>query len=179
MNLLARLLVLLAAARFRSPVGIFGPCVTPFRCLPTDLDVLRHMNNAKYFSLMDLARVDLMIRSGLSRTIAKQRWYPVVASETIRFFRSLTLFQTFNVETTVLGWDDHAFLIAQRFVTPSAVAADAVVRARFLKRAGGTVTTAEFLSAAGVHAASPVLPDWVAEWNTAQKMPAPLGHPRP
>jgi len=36
-----------------------------FRVLPTDLDVLGHMNNGVYLSIMDLGRMDLLQRSGV------------------------------------------------------------------------------------------------------------------
>lgn len=49
----------------------FGPRIQPtevartgFRVWPTDLDVLMHMNNGVYLSIMDLGRIDLMARSG-------------------------------------------------------------------------------------------------------------------
>ncbi|SIT35549.1 Thioesterase superfamily protein (fragment) [Paraburkholderia piptadeniae] len=43
-----------------------------------------------------------------------------------------------------------------------------VVRARFLKRSGGTVPTNDLLQLAGVTQASPVLPEWVVQWNAAE-----------
>ena len=115
MNLFFRLLWTLLAARFRSPVSLMGPCTTPFRCLPTDLDVLRHMNNGVYLSLMDLARVDLINRAGLAKKITAQNWYPVVVAETIRFRKSLELFDVFTIETKIVGWDEKAFLLEQKF----------------------------------------------------------------
>jgi len=44
----------------------------------------------------------------------------------------------------------------------------AVVRARFLKRSGGTVTTAELLQLAEITQQSPELPGWVAGWSAAE-----------
>jgi acyl-CoA thioesterase FadM len=113
MNLIFRLLWLWCFGRFRSPVGVFGPCYSPFRCLPSDLDVRRHMNNCKYFSTMDLASGDLMNRAGLARKIAAHGLYPVVAGQTIRFRKSILLWQAFDIESCVLGWDDKAFLVGQ------------------------------------------------------------------
>jgi hypothetical protein len=66
-NLLLRTVWLVLTARFRSRCHVLGPVRTPFRVLPTDLDVLRHMNNGVYKSLLDLARTDLMGHAGLSR----------------------------------------------------------------------------------------------------------------
>src|SRR5687768_11216133 len=146
MNLFFRLIWLAIAGRFRSRVGVLGPCRTPFRVLPTDLDVLRHVNNGVYLSLMDLARVDLMTRAGLAKRIAAKGWYPVVVAETIQFRRSLTLFEKFWIETRVLGWDEKAFVLEQRFVRGSEPIAAALVRARFLARGGGPVMPEEVLT---------------------------------
>jgi len=87
-----RLLILLMVSPFRKSVLPTGPCVTPFHVWPNDLDVFMHMNNGAYLTIMDLARTDMMMRSGLVKKAAKRRWYPVVAAETIRFKRSLKLF---------------------------------------------------------------------------------------
>lgn len=60
-----------------------------FRVWPTDLDVLRHMNNGKYLSLMDVARFDLMQRTGTWRVFQEEGWYPVVVNQTISYRKSL------------------------------------------------------------------------------------------
>ena len=168
MNLFFRLVWLAIAGRLRSRVGVLGPCRTPFRVLPTDLDVLRHVNNGVYFSLMDLARVDLLTRAGLARRIASRGWYPVVVAETIQFRRSLTLFDKFWIETRVLGWDEKAFVLEQRFIRGAESLAAALVRARFLSRDGGTVTPAEVLTVGDDVPDPGELPDYAAQWNAAQ-----------
>jgi len=133
-----RLLWTLLISPFRSSVPPLGPCITPFRCLPTDLDLLFHMNNAKYFSLMDLARVDLMKRSGLLKVFSRNQWYPVVIAETAQFKKSIALFQSFDIETKILGWDEKAVLLEQTFVSGKTIHCQAVVRALFLRKARET-----------------------------------------
>lgn len=168
MNLMLRLLWQWLAGRFRSRVQPLGPCRTPFRVWFTDLDVLRHVNNGVFFSLMDLARVDLMMRAGFAATISARGWYPVVVAETIQFRRSLTLFQHFEIETRVLGWDEKAIVLEQQFFRGSEVCAHALVRARFLAKAGGSVTPQQLMTAIGVDGSSPTLGDYAARWNTEQ-----------
>ena len=167
MNLFFRLLRVRLLSRFRPRCSVLGPVRTPFRVLPTDLDVLRHVNNGVYLSLMDLARVDLMIRSGLLGPLRERGWYPVVAAETIRFRRSLELFQRFAVETRVVGWDERVFFVHQRFLRGDDVVAAAFVAARFLRR-GGTVPPAEVLELAGLDPAPPTPPEWARRLARAQ-----------
>ncbi|MGF6571298.1 Acyl-CoA thioesterase FadM [Paraburkholderia fungorum] len=168
MSLLFRLLLLIFTSRRRSRLNVLDTCITPFRVWLNDLDVLLHMNNGRYLTILDLARVDLMMRSGLWRQLNTQRWYPVVTLETIRFHRSLELGNRYDVRTRVIGWDEKHIFIEQGFVRDNVEIALAVVRARFLKRSGGIVTTAELMQLADVSQPSPVLPEWVARWSDAE-----------
>lgn len=165
MNLFLRLLLLLLTAPFRPRCEVLGPCRKRFIVWPPDLDVLFHVNNGVYLSMLDVARVDLMLRSGIARRLRKTGIYPVVAAQTIRYRRSLQLFQTFEVETKVIGWDEKAFIIQHHFLRRGEVVAEAVVRSRFLKRQGGTVSARELLDLIGHAGPSPLLPEWVAAWN--------------
>jgi acyl-CoA thioesterase FadM len=165
MNLFLRLLLLFLSAPFRPRCELFEPARKRFIVWPPDLDVLFHVNNGVYLSMLDVARVDLMLRSGIAGKLRKSGLYPVVAAETIRFRRSLQLFQVFQVETTIIGWDDKAFIIQHRFLRREEPVAEAVVRARFLRRGGGTVSSREILDLAGRTAPSPALPAWIAAWN--------------
>ncbi len=172
MNLFFRLVWLRLFSRLRPACSVLGPCVTPFRVLPTDLDVLRHMNNGVYFSLLDLARVDLMLRAGLASKLDSLGWYTVVAAETIRFKRSLQLFQSFDVETTVFGWDEKVFAVRHRFLVAGDEVASAVIWARFLKRAGGGVAPKEVLEAAGYDGPDLPLPEWARHWSEVERQAA-------
>lgn len=166
MNLFFRLAWLWIVGRFRSRVPAEGPCRTPFRVLPTDLDVLRHVNNGVYLSLMDLARVDLMRRSGLFAELARRGWYPVVTAETIQFRRSLEPFERFSIVTRVLGWDDRAIVVGQEFERGGETVARALVRARFLRREGGTVPVDEVVALSGLGRDDlPALAGRAARWN--------------
>ena len=171
MNLLFRLIWTAIARRWRTAVPSLGPCVTPFRVLPTDLDVLFHVNNGVYLSLMDIARVDLIYRAGLMGKLAARRWYPVVVAETIQFRKSLQLFDRFTIDTQVIGWDDKAMLLQQDFVRRGEVIATATVRSRFLVRGGGSVTPGDLALLSGESPVSPPLPEAVARWNADQMSP--------
>lgn len=167
MNLFLRLLLLFATYRFRPRCEMLGPSRKRFLVWPPDLDVLFHVNNGVYLSMLDVARVDMMLRSGMAGPLRKSGIYPVVAAETIRFRRSLQLFQAFEVETRVIGWDEKAFIIQHHFLRRDELVAEAVVRARFLRSGpkGGTVSTRELLELVGRSEPSPALPEWVDAWN--------------
>lgn len=141
-----------------------GPVDSHFRVWPNDLDLLLHMNNGVYFTIMDLARTDLLLRCGQFNRLRKKGWYPVAAAETIRFRRSLKLFQRFDIRTQVAGWDDRSIYLEQQFLSGGNLIAKAVIDARFLSTSGGKVSPAELLSFLDIPDASPELPEWIALW---------------
>ncbi|MCU1423940.1 MAG: thioesterase [Microbacteriaceae bacterium] len=140
------------------------------RVLPTDIDTLGHVNNGMYLSLMDLGRVDLMIRAGAMRSVARLGFYPVVVSETISFRRSLELWQKYTLETRVIGFDAKAVYIEQRFVVGGEIYAHAFVRSRFLKKSGGVVSVDELAAALDVDTSTYELPEWVGGWAESVAM---------
>lgn len=164
MNLYFRLLWITLFSRFRSKMGLLDSCRTPFRVWPTDLDVLRHMNNGKYCSLQDLARVDFMIRAGAMKQIQANGWYPVVVAETLQFRRSLGPFQKFELTCKVVGWDEKSFFLQHTFERDGAIMASGYIRARFLKKTGGSVMSQELLQACGYTDQSLELPSAVRSW---------------
>jgi acyl-CoA thioesterase FadM len=168
MNLFFRLIWTLVAGPFRSRVPTLGPATTPFRVWPTDLDVLMHVNNGVYLSMMDLGRIDLMMRSGLFGAINERGWYPVVTAQTIQYRRSLKVFDRFDIVTRVLAWDDRAIMLEQRFVRRGEEVATALMRGRFLRRAGGTVPMSDLIAAAGNPPAPTDVPPYAVQWNAAQ-----------
>lgn len=165
MSLLPRLLLALLTYRFRPRAALLEPTRKTFVVWPPDLDVLGHVNNGVYLTMLDVARVDLLLRSGCVGALRARRYYPVVAAETIRFRRSLQLFQRFETETQIIGWDDKALLVRHRFLRRQETLAEAFVRWRFLQRGGGTVPTERVLEALGHAGPSPALPSWVEAWN--------------
>ena len=165
MNLYFRLLLFMIRVRFRSRLGIWDTSHVTFRVNPLDLDLQRHMNNGRYLSLMDLGRMDLMLRSRFWQRITGQGWYPVVAGQTITYRRSLLLWERFDLASRVIGHDDRWIYMEQVFRRDGQVVADAIVRARFLRRTGGSVPVDELIALVGRLPEHLTLPEWVTEWN--------------
>ena len=145
---------------------------TRLRVWPSDLDILGHMNNGVYLSIMDLGRMDLLVRSGVWAEFTRRGFYPVVASETITFRKSLQPWQRFDLETRIVGYDAKAVYVEQRFVVDGEVFARAFLRGRFLKKSGGVVTMAELSEAVGIDTTQLPPPEWLARWASDVAMPA-------
>ena len=169
MNHLFRFFYLLLSFLWRPRLQMLDECQTHFRTWFTDLDLLMHMNNGKYLSLMDLGRVDLMLRCGAFFKAREQGIYPVLASATIRYRRSLQLFQPFVMKTKILCWDDKYFFIQQKFEVRGELYAQAMVRARFLKNSGGKVSPQEILDLIQIKDKSPAIPESVRLWVESER----------
>lgn len=139
--------------------------------LPTDIDLLRHMNNGRYLSLFDLGRWDLLTRSGLIDAMRRRGWYAVVSSETVTFRKSLELWQQFTVESRFMGHDDKALYLEHRAVVDGEIYARAIIRARMLKRKGGTVPHEELFAELGRPEGLPDVAEWVHDWAAASALP--------
>ncbi|WP_295844205.1 acyl-CoA thioesterase [uncultured Microbacterium sp.] len=176
MNVLWRTLLVLARARRRlrreGPLAPNTVARMSIRVLPTDIDLLRHMNNGRYLSLFDLGRWDLLTRTGLLAAMTKQGWYAVVAAETITFRRSLELGQRFELETRLIGHDDRAVYLEHRALVNGEIYARAMIRARILRRTGGTVPHDELFAAVGRPEGLPDIEPWVHDWAAGSALPS-------
>lgn len=165
MNLWLRLLWLFATAPFRPRLVMPADVsVLALRVLPNDLDLSLHMNNGRYLAVMDLGRLDLLIRSGLGRAVWRNGWTPVANAALIRFRRELRVFVRYRLETRVVGWQEQAVLIEQTFFFADGkregqVAARALFKGALYDREGGRyVPVAQMMEEIGASAASPSLP---------------------
>jgi acyl-CoA thioesterase FadM len=170
--MLLRTLLMMVRSRRKPPVDFREVGRVWMRVMPNDLDILRHVNNGIYLSLMDLGRMDLFIRSGQWKALQHRGWYSVAASVTVTYRRSLRLWQKYELQTKVVGFDNKAMYIQQRFVRDNEVYVEGLMKGRFLKTTGGTVTIAELGEMAGVDPATMPIPDWMASWSKDAALPA-------
>ena len=162
MNLWLRLIWLLLTSPFRPRLSVPGDVsVLTLRVLPNDLDLSLHMNNGRYLAVMDLGRLDLILRSGLGGAVWRNGWTPIANAALIRFRRELRLFARYRLETRVVGWQDEIVLIEQTFVfADGARAGQIAARALFKgglydRKAQRYVPVAEMMRTIGASVESP------------------------
>ena len=137
--MLLRTLWIFFRRRWLKKSALYETTKISMRVLPMDLDLLMHVNNGMYFSYMDFGRWNMIFSNGIYSFSRSRGWYSVVAGETIRFKRSLKLWDKFTIETRVQGNDDKYFYISQNFMCRGELMASGLVKVRFLKESGGTV----------------------------------------
>lgn len=141
---------------------------------PQDIDFNLHMNNARYLSVMDYARMHLLARSRLLEHAIRSRWQPIVGAVWMTYRRSLPLFSAFTIASRLLCWDDRWFYIEQRFTTSEGLAALGWVKG-MLRDAHAAINPQHAIERIEPGVISPPMSDTIAQWNelTREKLNAP------
>ena len=168
MGIWIRTLGVVLAAPFRPRLDLFGVSRRHFRVMPGDLDYNVHMNNARYLALMDLGRIDLILRTGMWRAMWRNHWQAVLAGSLVRYRRPLKPFQKFTLTSKLIGWDEKWFYIEHRVDAAGVLACRSVVRGAFLG-ADGIVPPSRLAKALGANAGDASLPAWVTAWGDADR----------
>ncbi len=136
-----------------------------FRVLPHDIDINLHLNNGRYMQLIDVNRMEFLLRTGLVQIILKQGWKPILGSVTIQFRRELRLWERAIASTHLLGWDDRWVYLEHRIETlagrPVAIA---MAKAGF-RKAGGWVPVETLLAILPCEMRPMPLPARVDAWR--------------
>jgi acyl-CoA thioesterase FadM len=164
MNLWARLIALLLF-RNRRRVDLLATTRVRFRVWPTDLDLNGHVNNGRYLMLADLGRIDWFLRTGAMQVALRRGALPVVGDALAKFRRELRLFQSFEIHSRMLGWDERWGFLEHRFVRNGRVVAVVAIRGLFRGHQGPVAPSDLLAALGGGSAVSPALPDWVLAWD--------------
>jgi acyl-CoA thioesterase FadM len=93
-----------------------------------DIDLMFHMNNARYLRNADLARFEYLHASGLFHAAWFRGAAFVTASQTIRYRREIKFGQKYRIITRCTGWDRKALFIEHVFCVKNEVHAILEVR---------------------------------------------------
>jgi len=164
MNLYLRLLLVMLRNMSHTKQHHSHSCKSPFRVLPHDIDVFGHMNNGRYLQIMDVARAEWMLQTGVAGAIRKNRWGPVLGGGFIRFRHSMKLWQSYSVLTRLLGWDKHWFYLEHCFLDQTQRYVAVGITRAGLRKNGAWVGAHEVANIVEPGAESPVIPEHVLEW---------------
>lgn len=164
MNLWLRLIWMLLTVWRRRQVSILETSCLSMTVMPNDLDFNGHVNNGRFLTLADVGRMDFVLRTGAAKAAFQMRALPIVGDSLAKFRRDLKLFERFDIETRLIGWDDKWTFMEHRFLRHGRVLGVVVIRGLF-KGPQGPISPTAFLAAMNLQAEPPALPDWVRDWN--------------
>lgn len=177
MNLYFRMLLIYFQTFFKPKIkDILAPQRMKFHVLPNDLDTNLHMNNGRYHTIMDLGRLDLVLRTGILKQMMRQKSIPVLSAAQMRYRVSLDLWRVYDLETRIICWDDKWVYIQQRFIISKGKKAGQVAAFALLKGAfydtknRATVPTQKLLDKVGLSVDSPEFPGYITDWIAAEEI---------
>lgn len=164
MTQILRLLHVILMSVFRPRLGPYDPSLLSFRVMPADIDINFHMNNARYLSMMDHGRWDVILRSGFWREAIRKRLRPVIGGTIVRYRRSLKPFQSFILTTRLVTWDERWLYLEQTVESRGRLSCIAQLRVAFVG-ADGTVPPGSVAGLMGVRGGPPPPPGWIQRWR--------------
>lgn len=87
------------------------------RVYPGDLDLFCHKNNIKYVGRCEYGRMCLIRDLGIAQYVRKENIHVGFSQLSLKFRRELKAFQTFTVESKIVGWDKRSFYLEQKFLS--------------------------------------------------------------
>lgn len=155
------------------PLGVLEEDRLQMRVWPNDIDINFHMNNARYLSVMDYARMHLLARNRLLEHILRSRWQPLVGAVWVTYRRSLPLFSAYSLASRLVCWDERWFYIEQTFTNRGGLAALGWIKG-VLRNARGVVDPRQVIEGVAPGTVSPPIPEVIATWNdlTREKLQA-------
>lgn len=142
--------------------GLTDTVTTRHRVRLRDLDLNWHVNNARYLSYLDRARLEHSIRTGVFGVFRRRQNF-LVANIAISYYRSLLPRQRFVIDTRIVGWDDRYYYIEHAFRVGETVYTQALARMAFTGE-GRRLDPRAILEPLNHDAPSPPLPMSVQRW---------------
>lgn len=169
MNLYLRLLCTWLRARLKPSIRFGDTIEMRLRVWPNDIDVMGHMNNGRYLTVLDLALVEYFTRAGFLKVLLRRGWRPMLGGSMISFRRGLKPLSCYTLRFAVSCWDDRWNYLRFEFVGDGRTMASGHAKGAIVG-AKGIVSTAETHATLGVDETSPVFPASIAAWLEADQI---------
>ena len=139
------------------------PLIETYRVLPIDIDVFRHMNNAKYLNYLEAARWGMIVRGGFLKLAINYGWVFPLRSIHIEYYRQLTMFQKFEVRSQFIYFEEKWYHVLQRFYADGKEVARAHVVGT-VRKGRENIPPEHYLKKMGLKSTEVVVPADVQKW---------------
>jgi acyl-CoA thioesterase FadM len=153
-----RLWVYLRAQLSTKQEPLTDPYSLIFRVWLTDQDMFLHMTNSRYLSFSDLARLNMLIRTGIGRAMKANGWSLNAVAQTRTIARMLKSPQTFEIVCQIEAWDDQHLAICHRLQRNGKIHAELRALMQLHDPSGAIVSTDALLTVIGHETPSEDMP---------------------
>lgn len=147
-------------------MDVYDTHVSHHRAWPWDTDMFGELNNGRILTLFELGRWQSLMRTELAAPFWKERMTIAVAGASVRYRKRIAIFQTYRIQTRVLGYDDRFVYVEQSMWVGDTPCHHILMRAAF-RKGGQTVPPRRFLEMANLPTAQPGFPAWAGAWSEA------------
>ena len=168
MNIWLRIIMTFTKSFFQSRIKPTDVLKTSMIVGPTEAD-LKYVSNARYLLFMEVARLEMMLRTGIFRIARKKQWLPLVASKMIHYERPLKRFQKFTLKSRLAAWDDKWFFIDHKIERNGKLIAFAMAKCCF-RGLEGVVSPAVAFAELDATTKSIVLPGYATQWTESEEL---------
>ncbi len=156
-------------ARRRPKLALSEPSVLNYRVGLADIDMFGELNNARYFSYMELGRWDYSYRVGFIAMMRRHSWGVAVGGASVRYRRRIPLFARFTLSTQFICHDGRWFYFLQEFHARERICASALLKVCATSR-DGLVPATEVIARFDGEVPDDRIPEWVQAWIDAEGM---------
>ena len=136
-------------------------------CLPWDIDLWMELNNGRTLTLYDLGRIPLAYRAGLVDVLRRNGWGLTMAGASVRYRRRVRMFETIEMRSRGVWWDDRFMYIEQSMWNTGGDCANHILYRSAVTGRDGIVPPADVVRELGLDPTPPEAPDWVRAWIAA------------
>ncbi len=140
-----RLLAAILKAKFKRKINVSDTVALPFRVWITDIDV-SVMNHAALMTIMEVGRVDFMVRTNFLKLANKKKWFFPSQAISVQFYRPLKMFQKADLHTRISFIDEKWIYMEQKIIRKGKDIAACLVKST-IKKGKETVPTSEIITA--------------------------------
>lgn len=135
-------------ANFRRKLTVFEESKINFRVWITDVDA-NIMNHAPMMTVMEMGRIDFMVRCGFFSIARRKKWYFPLKSISVQFLRPLKVFQKANLITRVFHADEKWIYLEHQIIRKGKIIAICIAKAT-VKKGRETIPTKEITEILGI-----------------------------
>ena len=130
--------------------------------LPQDIDLFIELNNGRYVTLLDLGRFSYGAKVNMGSFLKKNNWSLTIVGTYNEYRYRLRLFQRFELQTRILGYDENWFYFFQKIVKDGKTHMASVVKFSYTSKKG-LVSPKEVTKVMGIEYEPNQIPDWIQD----------------
>ena len=154
-------------AKFRRSLTLEDESVLNLWAGVTDVDMFLELNNARYFTYMELGRWDFSYRVGFVDLMKNRNWGVVAGGASVRFRRRIPFLHKFTLTTKLVCHDGRWFYFLQETHRSNKICSSALMKIGVTSKTG-LIPATEVVKEAGRDGWNPGTPEWINAWIEAE-----------